>query len=83
MNVGMFAAVAAFCGSHERRRVRPATVKFDRAGGVVGRTRCYVAMLSSHLNGVEARPSCVSPGEVPVVCPAVHMSSKVGWLTRS
>lgn len=83
MNVGMFAAVAALCGGHERSRVRPAAVKFDGAGGVVGPTGCYVAMLSSHLHSVETCPNCVSPGEVPVVCPAVHMSSKVGWLTRS
>lgn len=83
MNVAVFAAVAAFCGSHERSRVRPAAVKFDRAGGVVGRTGGYVAMLSSHLNSVETCPDCVSPGEVPVVCPAVHMSSEIGWLTRS
>lgn len=79
----MFAAVAALCGSHERGGVRPATVKFDRAGGVVGRTGCYVAVLSSHLHRVETCPNCVSPGEVPVVCPAVHTSGKVGRLTRS
>lgn len=81
MNVGMFAAVAAFCGSHQCSRVCPSTVKFYSAGGVIGGTGCYVAVLSCHLNSVETCLTSLRPGEIPLVGPTVHMSSEVGWLT--
>lgn len=81
MNVGMFAAVAAFCGSHQCSRVCSSTVKFYSAGGVIGGTGCYVAVLSCHLNSVETCLTSLRPGEIPLVGPTVHMSSEVGWLT--
>lgn len=79
----MFAAVAAVSGSYQCSCVLPATVKSHSAGGVIGGAGCDVSVLSRHLHSVESGSTALRPGEVPSVCPTVHMSSQVGWLTRS
>lgn len=83
INVSMFAAVAAFCWSHQWSWVWAATVKLYRAGGVIGGTGCYMTMLSCHLNCVETHFTGFGPGEISFVCPTVHMSGEVDWLTGS
>lgn len=74
LNVSVFAAVAAFCGGHQRSGVRAATVKLHSTGGVVGGAGRDVAVLSCHLHSVETCPAACSPGEIPVIRPTVHTS---------
>lgn len=83
MNVSVFSAVAAFCGSHQCSGVQASAVKFNSAGGVVGGAGCYVAVLSCHLYSVETCPNALNPGEIPSVRPTVHTCGEVGGLTRS
>lgn len=73
INISVFAAVAAFCGGHQCRRVRAATVKFHSAGGVIRGAGCYVAVLPCHLHSVETCTAAFIPGKIPIVCPTVHL----------
>lgn len=81
-DAGPFAAVAAFCGSHQCSRVCPATVESKSAGGVAGGTGRHVAVLPCHLNGVETCSTALRPGEIPFVRATVHVTGEVSWLTR-
>lgn len=74
VNVGVFGAVAAVCGGHQRCRVRTAAVKLHSAGSATGGAGCHVSVLSCRLNSVETCSAAVHPGEVPIVCPTVHLN---------